>query len=197
MTNLGKKGATAKRAILEAAHLAFVHFGYEIGVRDIAKLAGVSPMAINRYYGSKENLFEEVVDWALSAPGIITPEVLENSPDADTLCQEITKALVETTTPNVIPMDGFLIMLRSAGNKRAAEILREKIETYFSQPLAKLLPEVNSTQRSALFLAVIAGFQMTRQVIKLQALTEAEPSDLTNALNALFQVLITENPPGK
>ncbi|MDR1395640.1 MAG: TetR/AcrR family transcriptional regulator [Deltaproteobacteria bacterium] len=196
MTLLGKKGAATRRAVLESARLAFTQSGCDAGVREIAEKAGVTAMLVNRYFGSKENLFSEAVEMTLSAPGIITQEVLRKSPKAEILCHDISSALVEMTAPNVTPLDGFLIMLRSAGSKRAIGILREKFETHFSQPLAELLPEKNRQERSALFLAVIAGFQLMRQIIELPALTEAEPNDLTKFLEALFLVLADEKPEG-
>jgi AcrR family transcriptional regulator len=186
MKALGKKGTATRQAILESARLAFTQLGYDAGVREIAENAGVTAMLVNRYFGSKEQLFAEVVEMTLSAPGILTREVLKEAPDLQKLCHDIAVALIARTTPHVTPMDGFLILLRSANNKQASAILRKKFETYFAQPLGKLLPGNDAAQRSAIFLAVIAGVQVMRQIIKLQALTEATTKDLAQMLETLF-----------
>jgi AcrR family transcriptional regulator len=189
MKTLGKKGAATRRAILESARLAFTQSGYDAGVREIAENAGVTAMLVNRYFGSKEHLFEEVVEATLSAPGILTHEVLKKAIDMPTLCRDIAVALVARTTPHTTPMDGFLILLRSANNEQAMVILRKKFETHFAQPLSKLLPGKEPSQRAAMFLAVIAGFQVMRQIVELSALIEAKPGELAARLEAIFRVL--------
>src|ERR1700736_5453329 len=110
-----RRNADATRqAILESARLAFTRSGYDgVGVREIAQGAGVTAMLVNRYFGSKEHLFEEVVEVTLSAPGIFTSKVMMQSRDLATLSRDVGKALVAKTAPEVTPMDGFLIMLRS------------------------------------------------------------------------------------
>jgi AcrR family transcriptional regulator len=53
---------------LNSARLAFTRSGYDgVAVREIAPGAGVTAMLVNRYFGSKEQLFEEVVEVTLSA----------------------------------------------------------------------------------------------------------------------------------
>lgn len=193
MKTLGKKGAATRQAILTSARQAFTESGYDIGVRDIAEKAGVTAMLVNRYFGSKEELFEEVVDVVLSTPGILTGDVMERAPDVSTLCREAAAALVAKTAPDLTPMDGFLIMLRSANNKLATDILRRKFETHFAAPLSSLLPGKDAGQRAAMFLSVIAGFQVMRQIVELAALTQADPNQLAARLEAVFGLLVMDS----
>lgn len=151
-------------------------------------------MLVNRYFGSKEQLFEEVVDLVLSAPGILTREVMTNASDVSTLCRDVAAALVAKTAPDITSMDGFLIMLRSANNEQATAILRRKFETHFARPLSELLPGEETSQRAAMFLAVIAGFQVMRQVVEMAALAQAKPDQLERQLEALFGLLIIGTP---
>ncbi|WP_321839474.1 TetR/AcrR family transcriptional regulator [Paraburkholderia bannensis] len=194
MDTLGKKATATRQAILISARQAFTQSGYDVGVREIAENAGVTAMLVNRYFGTKEGLFEEVIDLVLSAPGILTPDVMANTPDIPTLCRDIANALVARTAPDVTPMDGFLIMLRSANNVQATAILRSKFETHFARPLAQSMPGEESAQRAALFLAVIAGFQVMRQIVEMNALTQTNPDRLARRLEALFGMLMIENP---
>jgi AcrR family transcriptional regulator len=58
--NKGKKrnSEATYQSILEAAKVCFTRSGYDgVGVREIAKRAGVDPALIVRYFGSKEELF--------------------------------------------------------------------------------------------------------------------------------------------
>ncbi len=91
------------------------------------------------------------------------------------------------------PGDGFLVMLRSISNQRAAAIWREKIEQTFEKPLAALLPGTEANERAALFQSLIAGFYLMRKVIGSTALARADAAALSRQLAALFQVLVQPN----
>jgi AcrR family transcriptional regulator len=194
MKTLSRKGAATRQAILASARQAFTQSGYDVGVREIAENAGVTAMLVNRYFGSKEQLFEEVIEMVLSTPGILTREMMEKAPDVPTLCRDVATALVARTAPEATPMDGFLIMLRSANNRQATAILRRQFETHFARPLSGLLSGEETSQRAAMFLAVIAGFQVMRQIVEIAALTQAEPDQLVRQLEVLFELLIVEPP---
>jgi hypothetical protein len=79
-------------------------------------------------------------------------------------------------------------------------ILRDAIERNFQAPLAAMLPGGNARERAALLLSIIAGIQLMRQVVGLDALVAESPeaqSVLERELEALFDLLIrlvTEQP---
>ena len=61
-----RDAAATREAILAAATRRFATQGYErAGVREIAADAGVTAALVNRYFGSKEGLFAEVIRRAL------------------------------------------------------------------------------------------------------------------------------------
>jgi AcrR family transcriptional regulator len=182
-----RNAVSTRQAILASARLAFARVGYDgAGVREIAKGAGVTAMLVNRYFGSKEQLFAEVLADTMAAPSILT-EAFTNS---RTPAADIAAALVEKMKPGVTPLDGFLIMFHSASSARAAAIGREQIESHHHKLVAAALGGRLAAERAALILSVIAGFQVMRQMIGLSALAEAEPKALTRMLGQLFQQLI-------
>jgi len=156
------------------------------GVREIAAGAGVTAMLVNRYFGSKEQLFAEVLAATAAEPTILTQENLKSS----NLGETIAATLVDITKSGDTPLEGFLIMLHSASSKRAAEIGREQIENGHQKTMAAALSGDLAPQRAALVLSLVAGFQVMRQMIGLSALAEAEPADLIKILAPLFQQLI-------
>src|SRR5258708_17081075 len=116
-----RDAAATRAAILNSARQAFARAGYEgVGVREIAEGAGVTAMLVNRYFGSKEQLFAEVVADIIARAMILTQSTLQ-SPTAG---NEIAAALVGLTTAGGAPLDGFNILLYSASSPRAAEIGR-------------------------------------------------------------------------
>src|SRR5260370_16043 len=80
---------------------AFARGGYEgAGVREIGKGAGVTAMLINRYFGSKEQLFAEVVAETVATPSILTQEII-TSPTSGA---DIAAALIDQTKAGAIPL---------------------------------------------------------------------------------------------
>jgi AcrR family transcriptional regulator len=182
-----RNAAATREAILTSARRAFAQAGYDgAGVREIAAGAGVTAMLVNRYFGSKEQLFAEVLAAASAAPTILTRENLKSS----NLPETIAATLVDITQAADTPLEGFLIMLHSASSKRAAEIGREQIEKGHQRTLTAALAGDLAPQRAALMLSLVAGFQVMRQMIGLSALAETERSDLIKVLAPLFKQLI-------
>ncbi|MEZ0389324.1 MAG: TetR/AcrR family transcriptional regulator, partial [Verrucomicrobium sp.] len=170
-----RNATTTREAILESARRAFVQAGYDgAGVREIAKGAGVTAMLVNRYFGSKEKLFAEVIAKSMAAPTILRAENLA-SKDMSTA---FASALVGITQSGALPLDGFLILLRSASSERAAEIGREEIEKGHQKTLSTALQGSHAAERAALVLALVAGVQMMRQMMALPALAVADPEVL-------------------
>lgn len=182
-----RNAAATREAILASARQAFARSGYDgAGVREIAAGAGVTAMLVNRYFGSKERLFAEVVATTMADPTILTRANLQSP----RLGETIARALVDITRAGDTPLDGFLIMIHSASSQRAAEIAGEQIEQGHQKVLADALQGDLAPQRAALILAFVAGVQIMRQVIGLPALAEAEPEELARLMAPLLQRLV-------
>jgi AcrR family transcriptional regulator len=118
-----RNAAATRAAILNAALAAFSRYGYDgIGVREIAQTAGVTGVLVNRYFGSKEELFATTVEISCA-----DHRMFES--DSTTLAERLAAKIMAKTEANVDvePIDPLLLILRSAPNPRAAEILRESI----------------------------------------------------------------------
>jgi AcrR family transcriptional regulator len=182
-----RNAAATRKAILASARKAFACAGYDgVGVREIAKGAGVTAMLINRYFRSKEQLFAEVMAETMATPSILTQDILNSR----TPGEELAAALIEQTKAAAAPLDGFLITLHSASSKRAAKIGREQIESHHQKVVTAALSGDLAPQRAAVVLSLIAGFQVMRQMIGLSALSDAEPKALVKILGPVFQQLI-------
>jgi AcrR family transcriptional regulator len=188
-----RNAAATRQAILQSARQAFARGGYDgVGVREIAAGAGVTAMLINRYFGSKEQLFAAVVADTLVRPVILTEENIRAPERGKTMAT----ALVDLTAPTATPLDGFLIMFHSASSQVANEINRDQIVRHHYKNLVESLTGDLAPERAALALSIVAGVQVLRQMIGLPALAQADPADLAKLLGPLFQALIDE-PPAK
>jgi len=187
-----RNAEATRKGILASARRAFARAGYDgVGLREIAQGAGVTAMMVNRYFGSKERLFKEVVAGAIATPSILTRQNIASP----TLGRDIAAALVARTETGANPLDGFLIMLNSLSNKRAAKIERALIEAHHHKAIAAALSGELAPQRAALTLSLIAGFQVMRQMIGLSALAEADPKTLVRILQPVLQQLVEGKQP--
>lgn len=176
-----------REAILASARRAFALSGYDgAGVRDIAAGAGVTAMMVNRYFGSKEQLFAEVVEDTMTQGSLIAGGIMDQPEPGKALA----RALVKMTRADATPMDGFLITFHSASSPLAAEIGRDKIAAHHLETVAASLQGTQRAERAALILAMISGFQVMRQMIALPALADADEDELTELLGTVFERLI-------
>ncbi len=179
------RNATATReAILNSATRNFARAGYDgVGVREIAGDAGVTAMLVNRYFGSKEQLFAEVVEASFATPVFIAENPHSLAKDAAT-------ALAARTASDTAELAPFLVMLRSASNPRATDIVRDAIERHVGRRLARQLPEPGRQLRSDVLLSVISGVLLMRRVIGTRALNTGKPEQLVEVLAAVFDAII-------
>jgi AcrR family transcriptional regulator len=178
-----RNAASTRQAILDAAVAAFCQRGYDgVGVREIAADAGVTAMLVNRYFGSKEGLFEEVVEVVLAPPSVV-PETPED------LVRRTVEALVARSAPAADAENPFQLTLLSAHNPRAAEIVRAAMLRHVVARLARLLPGDLAQERGEILLSVVMGIWMMRKVIGTPGLVAIPPGQLETQLTAMLAVI--------
>jgi AcrR family transcriptional regulator len=186
-TRRRRNKAATRQAILEAAVGAFCRFGYDgVGVREIASDAGVTAMLVNRYFGSKEGLFEAVVEVVLGPPSVI-PEQPED------LARRTAVALIEASAPDADDLNPFQLTLLSAHNRRAAQIIREAMLRHVVERLSRLLPGELSQERGEIVLSLVMGLWIMRKVIGTPGLTAIPHGHLEDQLEAMLRV-VTDDP---
>jgi AcrR family transcriptional regulator len=184
-----RDGAATREAILVAAVVEFTEHGYaRAGVRQIAERAGVTAMMINRYFGSKERLFARAVDRSFAPPTIVGAE-------GPGLTRDIAHALAERTGPRAERLDPFLLMLRSASDPEAVDIVRRGIETHVGARLAGLLDGPEADVRAQLALALVAGTWLLRAVIGTGPLTEVDDDRLAELLADMLAPVVGDAVP--
>ena len=186
-----RNAVATRQAILASARKAFARSGYDgAGVREIAAGAGVTAMLVNRYFGSKERLFAEVAADAMRDPVILSPENLA-APD---FAAALSRAVVAVTAPGATPLDGFLILLHSSSSPKAAEIGREWIGRGHQSTLESAVTGPLAAERAGVFLALVAGLQVMRQMVEIPALAGADPEQLERLLTPLVRMLVGGKP---
>ncbi len=185
-----RNAAATREAILESAIGHFARAGYDgVGVREIARDAGVTAMLVNRYFGSKELLFVEAVETSF-APAVFIGQ------DGVALAHDAATVLAAQSTPDAEPPAPFLIMLRSLSNPRATRIVRDAIERHVGARLALQLAGRGARVRADLILSVIGGVLLMRRIVTPRTLNGAETQLLANLLEDVFDSIIGAAPAG-
>jgi AcrR family transcriptional regulator len=167
----------ARAALIDAVRWLLTRNGYDqVGVRDIASRAHVDAALVQRYFGSKKRPFEEAVRGAFGAEPLLAQTA------AGPLGARLARILLEPTKDRAL-FDATLVVLRSAASEEVRTTLALGLKSEFIAPLAKALGGANRMRaRAAAVLAVLAGFEMVRTVLGIEALDEPEARRLLTRL---------------
>jgi AcrR family transcriptional regulator len=174
-----KRDAAATRAeILAAATRRFATQGYErAGVREIAADAGVTAALVNRYFGSKEGLFAEVITRALDMAHLLRDG---RTNLADHLARVVVYAGEDAPDGLLTPL---LLLLHSAAEPSAIELFRRDLDRTQLRLLAEHIGGDDAAVRAAMVLAQLTGFAIMYHVLRPSALADARGEELVALLS--------------
>jgi AcrR family transcriptional regulator len=188
--SLAGRADTTRQLLLQAARRRFAIDGYgSTTVREIANDAGVNVALINRYFESKEGLFEACLVHAAEQV---------HRPAGVTLDQ-----VVQTVADRIAASPGnddalhLLLLLRSSGDERADAIRRKTLRS-FSERIAAFAgwtpgePDGDELLlRAEVAISMSLGIALLRTSSGLEPLTSATSADLTGAISDAFSALLT------
>lgn len=166
-----RDAARTRQLLLEAARRRFAYDGYSATTsRDIAGDVGVNVALINRYFGSKEALFEACL--TRTAEEIDEPRL---APEAivRTMIEQITRP-TRADRPLVM-----LMLLRSSGDERADEIRRRMLQQYTERIAAVSGWRADDASTAHLLLQAQVAMAMGFGIVVMRTSSELEP--LTSA----------------
>ncbi len=162
----GRNAAATRQAILNAARQCFGHDGYDqVGVREIAAIAGIDPSLVNRYFGSKEGLFAEAVASKLDLSPLFDG-------DRATLGERLARFILQKKTgPSSDPL---VALLRSSSSDVAGRMLRQSVTEGFVTPLAARLDGPDARERAELIGSTLLGILVYKTLVGPEGLKDAE-----------------------
>ena len=179
--NRVRNAAATREAILASARSRFLDESYEnVGLREIAGDAGVDVALIGRYFGSKEQLFHEVLrgmrcDWLDTA---IAVDELPAYLAAMVLCHDEEEDRED--------LDRLLIILRSASSPQASELVRTAFREDVIEPVSRLLSGPDAELRVATAFSILTGLSVMRTFMGVEPLCGCERDKLERKLVGLL-----------
>lgn len=182
-TNRGRsRNASATRdAILEAARHHFLYEGYDrAGLRSIAADAGIDPALICRYFGSKKQLFAEVLESTSDNP----MEIFGG--DIDSCGLRIADAMLAPGSKSEQHLTFIQLVTRSSTSTEASRLVHEHIEKQFVKPVAQWLGGEHATQKAWMMASMLMGWVVLEQIKPANAVER-------NRLAATLQTIINRD----
>lgn len=181
--------ASTREMMLAAARRRFLEESYEnVGLRDVARDVGVDVALVGRYFGSKENLFHEVLrgmrcDWLDPAvgPGEL-PAFLAHM------------VLRKDEAEDREDLDRLLIILRSASSPHASDLVRTAFREDVIEPVARLLPGADADLRVAIAFSILTGTTVLRTFMGVEPLLRCDREALETTLVCLLTEALSGEP---
>jgi AcrR family transcriptional regulator len=179
-----------REAILTAARNAFADRGYDgASIRSIATGAGVDPALVHHYFGTKEQLFMDVVGAPID-PREVLPRVVAGGKE------EVGERLVRTMLSiwdSPAGAAGVALMRSALSHDWTARLMREFLTTQILRRVMKQL-DMNPREaplRASLVASQVAGLAMVRYVLKIEPLASAPPDVVVAAVAPTIQRYVT------
>lgn len=188
-----RDAVATRRALLAAARRQIAEHGFAgTTTRDVAAAAGVNQALVYRYFGSKEKLLAEAAgghDPVEAFPHTL----LFDAPLCDLPHMLLDRALDHSAAAG--ERGSSLATLVTGVNDATLRVLiRERIESGLSGPLAKRLNCPDALLRAELLAALITGIVMMREKVGTQALTEADRQTIGAWIDLMAAPLLATPP---
>lgn len=184
-----RSASTTRDLLLTAARKRFLEESYEnVGLREVASDVGVDVALVSRYFGSKEDLFKEV----LRSKG---SEILFHGVNADNLPKHLVDLLIRAPHGDEGQnSDRLLIILRSASSPVAAELVRSALRDDLLEPMAAVLNGNDAAVRASLTIALLMGTTILRSIMAVEPICRGD-GVLERHLLALFEATVSGSLP--
>jgi AcrR family transcriptional regulator len=181
-----KNAAATRENMLAAGRRRFLGESYEnVGLRDIAADAGVDVALVGRYFGSKEELFREVLRST-------SDEWLDHGIGAAELPAWLAALATREHGSGTEDVERLLIILRSASSPKAAEIVRDSFHADVLEPVARLLSGRDPEMRASVALSLLMGTKILRTIMDVEPLCRCDVGDVRARLTTLLTVALAE-----
>jgi AcrR family transcriptional regulator len=178
-----------RRAIEEAARRQFASVGYDrTSLRSIAADAGVDPALVAYFFGSKQQLFVEVVELPFDPPRVV-PIIFAGGPEA---AGERLAQFLLTVLENPETRERMIGTVRAAASEpEAARIVRRLITRRVVRPVVDALGVEDAAFRASLVGSQVVGLLMTRYILAIEPLASLPAATVAAAVAPNLQRYLT------
>ncbi|MFW0786307.1 TetR family transcriptional regulator [Gordonia sp. CPCC 206044] len=177
-----RNAAATREALLQATRTLLAEHGAQVTTRDIAAEVGVNQALINRYFGSKEQLFVEAVR---TTPSPVIDLIADGA--VESLPEGILHAVLEAGGSGG---GGVAMLAGVVDNDTITEVVRDTVEKTFTRGLAERLDGPHAELRAELVNALVVGISLMRQRIGSPALAAADLDEIAGYVGRMTEPLL-------
>lgn len=182
--------ATTREEILAVARERFLAESYDsVGLRDIARGVGVDVALVSRYFGSKEELFRQVLSQG--------HEEKMAMPDSPADLPDFFAAMRADACEGDLQLhrEKLVLVLRSAASTTASALVRDSFGADVLEPMARLIGGPEGYCRAVLIMSLLVGTNFLQTVLPVKPFTDAERACFDAELNRLIGSIATPADP--
>jgi AcrR family transcriptional regulator len=169
-----------KDAIVTAARAQFAERGYgATTIRSVAADAGVNPALVHHYFGTKDRLFLEVLQWPLDPIELVT-DLLASGP-CSRFPRRFTAAFIAAWRDPATGPALQAMARRAIGDPDSAALMRNLVENLLLPRVAQILgvPEANV----AAAISHLLGLMLAATVLRVAPLATATDEELVELVS--------------
>jgi AcrR family transcriptional regulator len=175
------RDAAATRArLLDAARELFLQRGLgATGLREVAARAGVDVTLVRRYFGSKQQLFDEATDVSenvdairRAADGVVGRELITR----------VLSARRDVDAP-------LFALLRSSGDPNVVARLNKQLDDGLTRNLAKRITTDQAKLRADMVTALLLGIGIQRVLLRKKPMATADEGEIAALFLEAFEVI--------
>lgn len=174
-----ENNTTSREKLQEAARDLFWARGYSnVGLREVARQAGVDVALVKRHFGDKRGLFEATLDGAFDTSGLPTWSV-------DELIETVVRLFAEA------PRDGRPSVTRlvemNASDPEVGDLVRERWTGSFQKVAEDTFGDAGA---AALFTAALLGFALAEKSLGLDGIATPGSRAYADQLRRMLRVAV-------
>ena len=179
----------SREEIAAAARRLFAGRGFDaVTIRAIATEAGVDPALVHHFYGTKQRLFDTIMELPIDADEVMRTVL---GPGVDGLGERLAR-FVLTRLRTAESGDAVVGVLRTAAAQpEAAAALREAYERRLFAPLTRELEVDQPLLRAALCSSQLLGIALAEHVLGFAPLVGASTDELVAIYGPVLQRYLT------
>lgn len=195
MSGLGRRPGKpdTRTEILDAARREFAAAGYDgATIRGIASAARVDPALVMHYFGAKDRLFAESLEFPVNPSDLIRGMA---TGDPEEFGERVVATLVDTWD-GLADRSPLIAALRTAmGTGPVADNFRQFVTTSIVGSFTSLLKDEDAQFRGGLIGSQLAGLLIARYILEIEPLASASRERLVQAYGPTIQRYAFESIP--
>lgn len=186
-------GGDARERIRAAATAEFAEAGYETAtIRAIAARAGVDAALVHHYFGTKADLFADVLGFPLR-PDVEVPLILRGP--RDRAGEQIIRFVLTAFERSDVRRRGVLLLRTAVGGKLATPLVTGFLTRELLPRIAGAIDAPDAELRATLVASQVVGLLVARYVVRLPAAAEASVDELVARVGPTVQRYLFDDVP--